>query len=64
MNTKTRRKQTHGGKREGAGRAPKDGGTAMKVYTVRLTLAHVAMAQALGGDLSAGIRAALEAAKK
>jgi len=64
MKAKNQKKQAHGGKREGAGRAPEHGHTAMKVYTVRLTLAHVAMAQALGGDLSAGIRAALEAAKK
>jgi hypothetical protein len=64
MNAKSRKKQTHGGKRDRAGRVPEHGDTPMKVYTVRLTLAHVAMAQALGGDLSAGIRAALEAAKK
>jgi len=57
----TNAKRQHGGRRPGAGRKRID--QPMERYTVRLDAERLAAARQLGdGDLSAGIRAAIDAA--
>jgi len=57
-------KKKHGGKRANAGRPPL-GEVAMKLVAIRLSDEQKATAKRLGnGDVSAGIRLLLDAAKK
>lgn len=57
------RKKSWGGKRAGAGRS-RVAKSPLTQYTVRLTPEQAAFARQIGGDLSAGVRLALDQLKR